>query len=118
MSINLGFSRNYLNMFRTLYNLPLGMNSKDIIKKYNEVKDYHTEIENKMQAIYYELKDSFNVTKFGIYLKEVGVFKHQGSYFTHISTYFTNRQGLRNRVWVANCEKILKAYESFKEIKK
>ena len=116
LSLSLGMSKDYLCVYRT-HNKHL----KSYQEAYEEVIKRRQEDEkllHKVQAIFYELLEARNITKFGRHLIEIGVYRKNNKIHTLLNASFPERRSLIPKDNFKQYETIIYEYEEWKKCNK
>ena len=76
-SLSLGKSRAAIAVYRRLRGLPKGTDSKVVLDMYKAELKEQFDVKEKLQEIYYELKDKRKLKEFGIFLELNGLYKNR-----------------------------------------
>lgn len=110
-SAMLGRSENYMSVYRHLRNIPQSVDAQKLFDLYmQECEDQHATIE-KMQHLYFTLKNQKMLRKFGERLFRLGIIK-QNTFYGTINSSFFSPDGLRPYSFINKCKKILAYWEA------
>ena len=109
-----GYSDNYLSTYRFSRKIPKTVNALQVKEMYETEKAMQDKLMEDLQTMYYELSDNKKVFCFGEYLVKLGIYSHERSLHRASYNFFYERYGLLSRTYVEHKQRILEAYEEWK----
>ena len=109
----LGYSANYLSQYKHTRHLPKETSASEVKRLCDTEKEEQDAIINACIDMYYDLKERKKLHAFSRHLVKLGLYNHDRSFMATINRYFYNTYGLRNRPYIEEQRRVLKAYKEF-----
>lgn len=113
-SRRLGYSANYLSQYKHTRSLDKATPAEEVNRLCVLEKQSQDSIINECIAMYFDLKETRRLHTFSKHLVTLGVYKHERSFMATTSRYFYQPYGLRNRNYIDEQDRVLKAYKEWK----
>lgn len=111
----LNLDENYLNVFRTMRNMPKNTDAKVLYQIYLDEQKEQQEIVAKLQDMYYWLIDRFAINDFGRYILEYDIYKHSVSIHAMFAKQFNVGNKLKGQDWVIKMKKIIALFDEYQK---
>lgn len=113
-SRRLGYSANYLSQYKYTRGLPKDTSAEEVNRLCVVEKEGQESVINECIEMYFNLKETRRLHAFSRHLVKLGIYKHERSFMATTARYFYQPYGLRNRNYMSEQDRVLKAYEEWK----